>query len=202
MGKLELVVVAGCNAAGKSSFIRSHFSSLEECEVIMTDVYKSRTREVFKQALQTNKNIVLETVFNDSSIKDWVDEARNLGYLTSLIVLFLDTIYDSVNRVAYRTLEQGGLIVSGNNVRLNFNESFKNIAMYFFYFDQSDFIYTGVKDENSMIMSFQKAILISYTSNNLQYPQKFADYAYGRQRLNDKAYHIIRTNQNHYLSEQ
>lgn len=39
----ELTIVAGPNAAGKSSFIRSRISELEGCEVIMTDVYKNRT---------------------------------------------------------------------------------------------------------------------------------------------------------------
>ena len=37
----ELTIVAGPNAAGKSSFIRSRITELEGCEVIMTDVYKN-----------------------------------------------------------------------------------------------------------------------------------------------------------------
>ena len=102
----------GTYAAGKSSFIRSRISELEGCEAIMTDVYKNRTISVFHEALKQKKI----TVFNDSSFKDLVEEARNSGYRTSLTVLFLDTIQDSIDRVAFRGLHQSGLQISGNNI--------------------------------------------------------------------------------------
>src|SRR6185312_12849679 len=105
----ELTIVAGPNAAGKSSFIRTRINELEGCELIMTDVYKSRTTAIFHEALTNRKDIVLETVFNDPMFKDLVDEARNAGYHTSLVVLFLDSIDQSIKRVAFRSLEQNGL---------------------------------------------------------------------------------------------
>ena len=79
----ELVFVAGCNAAGKSSFIRTRLNELADFEILMTDVYKGRTKELFFNALNSGKNIVLETVFNDESFKDLVDSANNAGYKTS-----------------------------------------------------------------------------------------------------------------------
>jgi len=84
------IFVAGCNAAGKSSFIRTRINQLQSFEIIMTDVYKSRSKDVFNQAIAKKKDIILETVFNDPSFKDLVDNARNNGYYCSLIVLFLD----------------------------------------------------------------------------------------------------------------
>ena len=193
----EFIDIAGCNAAGKSSFIRSRISQLENFEVIMTDVYKGRTREIYKRALKEKKNIILETVFNDNSFKDLIDEARNAGYHTSMIVLFLDSPRHSIDRVAYRSIEQNGLIISGNNILLNFNESFKNIATCFFYFNQCDFIYTGITGENTLIMNFQQAALVSYKSSNLRYPQQFAEYSFSRQRLNETAFNIIRSNEDY-----
>ena len=59
MNKPELVFVVGCNAAGKSSFIRSRLLDLSDFEVIMTDVHKGRSKEVFQRALEQKKNIVL-----------------------------------------------------------------------------------------------------------------------------------------------
>lgn len=109
MSKPELVFVAGPNAAGKSSFIRTRINELEGCEIIMTDVYKSRSKEVFRQALKSKKDIVLETVFNDSSFKELADQAREAGYHTSLIVLFLESVQHSLERVAFRSIEQSGL---------------------------------------------------------------------------------------------
>lgn len=81
--KPELIFVAGCNAAGKSTFIRTRLNELSGFEIIMTDVYKGRTKEVFRNAIKQKKNIILETVFNDESFKDLVDEARNAGYFSS-----------------------------------------------------------------------------------------------------------------------
>jgi predicted ABC-type ATPase len=195
MRKPELVFVVGPNAAGKSSFIRTRLDALQGFEVIMTDVYKGRTKEIFTQALTARKDIILETVFNDSSFKNLVDEARHAGYHTSLVVLFLDNPQHSLERVAFRSTEQSGLIISGSNIRINFNESFKNVATYYFYFDQSDFIYTGITGKNQLIMSFQRSLLTYYQENPLQYPQKFADYGFLHERLSPEAHQLIKINE-------
>ncbi|WP_413666257.1 zeta toxin family protein [Mucilaginibacter sp. Mucisp86] len=195
MKKSQLIFIAGCNAAGKSSFIRTRISELDGFEIIMTDVYKGRVKEVFNNAVKNGKNIILETVFNDSSFKDLVDHARNEGYDSSLIALFLDTPQHSIERVAFRTVEQSGLMISNGNIRINFNESFKNIATYFFYFDRTDLIYTGVTGRNTKIMSFEKSVLVYYKATNLLYPQKIAQYAYLNQRMNKDAFDLITANE-------
>jgi predicted ABC-type ATPase len=190
----ELIFVAGCNASGKSTFIRTRLNELSDFKIIMTDVYKGRTKEIFQEALRQKKDIILETVFNDESFKNLVDQARNAGYHSTLIVLFLDSVEQSFDRVTIRGMQQSGITISGSNVEINFNESFKNIASYFFYFDKSDFIYTGTDGENQKIMSFQKAEIISYQSNNLQFPQSFAQFGFSKKRISENAYKIIRTN--------
>lgn len=63
----ELIFIVGCNAAGKSSFIRTRLNELANFEVIMTDVHKAMSKEIVRNALNKQKNIVLETVFNDYS---------------------------------------------------------------------------------------------------------------------------------------
>ncbi|WP_259069033.1 zeta toxin family protein [Mucilaginibacter sp. X4EP1] len=195
MHKPQLIFVAGCNAAGKSTFIRTRLVELDGFEVLMTDVYKGRTKELARKAFKSRKNVVIETVFNDDSFKELADEARNSGYQTSLVVLFLDSLQQSIDRVAFRGTQQSGITISGSNVKINFNESFKNVATYFFYFDRSDFIYTGVGEVNQIIMSFEKSKLISYHANNLNYPQKFAVYSFQQNRLNEDAYNIIVANE-------
>ena len=194
MPQPELLFIAGCNAAGKSSFIRTQISNLHGYEIIMTDVYKSRTKEIFNAAITERKNIIIETVFNDVTFKDLIDTAKNAGYQTSLIALFLDTIQQSIERVAFRSLKQSGLTISTGNARINFNESFKNVSSYFFYFDNSDFLFTGITGKNLLIMRFQKSEIVKYVSNDLQFPQKFARFAFQNQRLSEKAYDIISQN--------
>ena len=194
MDNPELIFIVGCNAAGKSSFIRTRLNELVNFEIIMTDVYKSRSKQVVQDALNQKKNIVVETVFNDSSFKDLVDKARNGGYQTSMIVLFLDSPTQSLERVAFRSLEQNGLPISDGNVKINFNENFKNVANYFLYFDHSDFYYTGITNETQLVMTFEKSSLVEYKATNLLYPQRFADYSFGNQRLDSNGYQIIKRN--------
>lgn len=201
MKNLELIFVAGCNASGKSTFIRTRLNELSNFEIIMTDVYRGRTKEIFEAALYQKKDILIETVFNDGSFKNLVDKASISGYQTNLIALFLDTVEQSYDRVTIRGMQQSGITISGTNVRINFNESFKNLASYFFYFDNSDFFYTGTDGENQKIMSFKKMKLITYQSNNLQYPHRFAEFAFSKKRLNENDYKIITANQNFYESD-
>gem|GEM_PF-2932866 len=52
MANPELLFVTGCNAAGKSSLIRSHMADFQDYQVIMTDVYKERSRQVFSECFQ------------------------------------------------------------------------------------------------------------------------------------------------------
>lgn len=187
----ELVFVAGCNAAGKSTFIRTRLNELEGFEILMTDVYKSRTKDLARQSIDKGKDVLIETVFSDSSFKDLADYARKAGYRTSLVILFLDSIQQSITRVALRGIQQSGITISGNNIRINFNESFKNIVNFFFYFDRSDFIYTGEGEVNQLIMSFQNGELLRYHSNELTYPQHFAKYGFSNGRLDQQIYDIV-----------
>jgi predicted ABC-type ATPase len=87
-------------------------NELEGNEVLMTDVYKSRTKELARLAIAQGKDIIIETVFNDESFKDLADQARDAGYQTSLIVLFLDSPQQSINRVAFGGMQQSGLTIS------------------------------------------------------------------------------------------
>jgi predicted ABC-type ATPase len=197
MGKPELIMIVGCNAAGKSTFIRTRLNELESFEIIMTDVYKGRTKELVKKAISNGKNILIETVFNETSFRDLVDLARNSGYQIAMVVLFLDSLQQSNARVAFRGIQQNGITISGSNIKINFNESFKNVANYFFYFDRTDFIYTGIGGVNQLIMRFQKSELLTYRSNNLDYPQKFANYSLQNNRLNEDAYKVIASNKSY-----
>lgn len=192
----QLYVVTGPNAAGKSSFIRSRLNDFVEFEVIMTDVFKERTKEVFYNALNSGKNIVLETVFNNSSFKNYIDDAKKAGYFTNLIMLFLNSPQDSMDRVASRYLDQNGLNISKGNVEINFNENFKNVSSFYFYFDRADFVYTGVKDKNENFITFRGLDLIYYKSNSSYFLKAFAKYAISKDRLTREAYNIINENKN------
>lgn len=195
MPQPELFVITGPNAAGKSSFIRSRLNDFIDFEVIMTDVYKDRTRAVFSQAISEKKNIVFETVFNNSSFKLLIEDAKKAGYKTNLIVLFLDNPKQSLNRVVTRYLEQNGLDISIGNVEINFNENFKNVAFYHFYFDRADFIYTGIKGRNENIMTLKGLEIESYQSNAYKFIKAFSNFSFKNDRLSEEAFNIISKNE-------
>ena len=199
MDSPELIFVTGCNAAGKTSLIRTHLSEFPDYEVIMTDVYKGRSRDVFRDTVKANRSIILETPFNDERFKDLIEIAQAAGYQSSLVVLFLKSPAQSRERVANRAALENGLHISPGNVELNFIENFKNVARYFFYFDESNFIYTGEKGLNRLIMRFEKGKLAEYIKNDLDYVQRFAGYAHHLERLDNHDLDIITANRNYTL---
>jgi len=200
MNPPEFIFVTGCNAAGKSSLIRTHLSEYPDFQVIMTDVYKSRSREAFVEAIKKHRNIILETPFNNESFKEFADLAKNAGYHSSLVVLFLNTPYESFERVAARLTFENGLDIPEEEVKYNFVENFKNVAKHYFYFDNSFFVYTGVKDINQHILTFAKERLVEYKANDLDYIQRFAGYAHSIGRMDKKVLDIITAN-TPYISE-
>lgn len=196
----EFIFITGCNAAGKSSLIRTHLSDYPDYQVIMTDVYKSRSRDVFLEALKYRKDIILETPFNNENFKDFADLARDSGYQSSLVILFLNNPTESFERVAARATFENGLDIPEEEVRYNFAENFRNVGKYFLYFDSSYFIYTGIKDLNQHIMTFEKGRLLEYKANDLDYIQRFGGYAYSIDRMDKQDLDIITAN-NLYKSE-
>jgi predicted ABC-type ATPase len=197
MASPELIFVTGSNAAGKSSLIRSHLSEFPDHEVIMTDVYKGRSRQVFSDAVKARKSIILETPFNDEGFKDLIDHAKTAGYHCTFIVLFLKSPAQSFERVAARRAFEGGLVISSGNVEFNFIENFRNVSKYFPYFNESYFLYTGEIGRNELIMRFEKDKLMEYVSNDLTFVQKFAEQAYKLERLDKHDLEIIAANKNH-----
>jgi predicted ABC-type ATPase len=197
MERPELIFVTGCNAAGKSSLIRTHLSLFPDFEVIMTDVYKGRSHEVFKEAVFDRKNIILETPFNNEGFKNLIDLSRNSGYQSTLIVLFLKSPAHSLERVAARRNFENGLYISAEEVEYNFIENFKNVGSYFPYFDESVFVYTGEKERNQLMMKFRQDALIEYKSNDFVFIQKFAEYSRQHDRLSKHDFEVIAGNRNY-----
>ncbi len=194
----DLIFVTGCNAAGKSSLIRTHLSLYPDFEVIMTDVYKSRSHEVFKEAVFNRKSVILETPFNNEGFKSLLDLSRNSGYQCTLIVLFLKSPTHSLERVAARRNFENGLYISTEEVEYNFIENFKNVGKYFPYFDETFFVYTGEKEKNQLMMKFQQDVLVEYKTNDFVFIQKFAEYSLQLGRLNKNDFEIIARNGNYY----
>lgn len=77
------------------------------------------------------------------------------------------------------------------HVDTNFNENFKNIVYYHYYFDQAVFIYTEIKGNNETIMTLKALEIKNYRSNNYKFVAAFAQFAYQNDRLSVEAFKII-----------
>jgi hypothetical protein len=117
-----------------------------------------------------------------------------------MVVLFLKSAAQSLERVANRRALENGLYISPGNVEYNFIENFKNVAICFPYFDESHFLFTGEKGLNQLVMRFEEDSLVEYNANNFIYIQKFAEHAFQKQRLDKGDFDIIGAN-NDYLKD-
>lgn len=194
--KPELIIVSGCNAAGKSTFIRSRINQFEDYQIIMPDVFKQNTYPMLKQSILATKHIVLENILSDTNIFPLIDLAIQKDYNLTLFQLFITSPSASLERVGLRRIEENGLNISKEEVKINFDLNFKNLANCYYYFNQAHFIHTGIKHENELIMSFEKGILSHYKHNSFSYIQYFNDYS--RSIGKDiNGYEIIKQNENY-----
>jgi len=198
----ELVFVTGPNAVGKSSFIRSRIAQLDTFDILMTDVFKGRIFELFDKSLKNRRDIILETVFNDSKFSELVNKAKQEGYFTQQVQLFLDTPNKSLDRANRRRILENGLAISKDTVLLNFNENFRNFSHYYFYFDRTDLIYNGGLNEAQNLITFNRMDLVKYQSNPFNYIQKFAEFSFKQDRMDKEVFEIIMANKNYLKNGQ
>jgi hypothetical protein len=118
-----------------------------------------------------------------------------------LIILFLKSPAQSLDRVANRRALENGLHISAGNVEHNFIENLRNVSKYYAYFEESHFIYTGEVNRNQLIMRFEKEKLVEYKANDLTYVQKFAEMAYHNQLLDQRELEIIASNKDFKIVE-
>ena len=172
----SLIIVSGCNAAGKSTFIRSRINQFENYCIIMPDVYKSGTYTVFQDALGRNDNIVLENILRDDEVFLMLKKAKEKKYNITLFQLFIKSPSFSLERVSFRAINENGSSIEKLAVQMNFDVNFKNLANSYYLFDTAYFLHTGTINQNQLIVTFKNGKLVEYKSNELSWIQYFADY--------------------------
>jgi len=160
MSDPTLLVVAGCNGSGKSSYANlvplgfkpfdydAHFlacyKSLLDIDIKEQMAHNIAFNELTGQieaAISDKSNFCYETNF-DSDPLHWPQLFREKGYKLSLIYLCLDTIDQAMSRVAIR-VANGGHFVSDSEIKRRYVDGFKNINQHFRYFDEIDFFDTS-----------------------------------------------------------
>jgi len=156
MSEPTLLVVAGCNGSGKSSFSKSlvppgflpfdydvyflkFYASLFDSDIREEMAHNMAFAELENQishAITNRDNFCYETNFNSTPLH-WPQHFKQNGYKLHLIYLCLDSIEEAKRRVAIR-VENGGHFVPESEIRKRYFEGFANLNAHFRYFDIID----------------------------------------------------------------
>ena len=157
MHKPRLLVIAGCNGSGKSSFSKylvpspntipfdydshflSHYRALMDIDIkeqMAHNLASSDLNVEIEEAWKSRKDFAYETNF-DSEPMYWPDKFKAKGYDLFLIFLCLDSLELANNRVSIR-VENGGHFVPTFEVERRYFAGFKNLNKYCARFDFID----------------------------------------------------------------
>jgi len=177
MSEPTLLVVAGCNGSGKSSFSKSlvpadflpfdydiHFlkfyASLFDSDIREEMAHNMAYTELENQiekAIRTRTNFCYETNFNSTPLH-WPKYFKQNGYKLHLIYLCLNSIEEAKRRVAIR-VQNGGHFVPESEIRKRYFEGFTNLNAHFDYFDLIDIFDTSAySKEPEYLLSVENGI--------------------------------------------
>lgn len=152
MQRPNLIIIAGCNGAGKSTYSESfienitpfdfdrrfieNYSSLYDSElrdVIANNMTSDQFTDQINHAFKNKMSFCYETNFNQSPLI-WAQKAKDLGYKLELIFFCLDNLEIAQKRVQYRT-ENNGHFVPDNVIFDRWKAGYKNLNLHFSFFD-------------------------------------------------------------------
>jgi predicted ABC-type ATPase len=156
MSKPVLLIIAGCNGSGKSTFSKllapnnftpfdydSQFlrcyNSLIDSEFKEAMAHRMAFNELenqIKTAIETKSSFCYETNFNSTPLH-WPELFKNNGYDLHLFFLCLDSIQEAKKRVAIR-VENGGHYVPEREIEKRYYDGYDNLNSFFDYFDYID----------------------------------------------------------------
>lgn len=149
MNKPTLVVLAGCNGSGKSSFSNAltpidvvsfdydkyflkNYRSLIDNELrdrMAHNMTGSFLEKSIENAIADRKDFCYETNFNSTPMF-WPNKFKNEGYSLEIIFLCLDSVEEAQKRVRIR-VENGGHYVPETEVKKRFHEGYENLDKYY-----------------------------------------------------------------------
>jgi predicted ABC-type ATPase len=176
MEKPSLVVVAGCNGSGKSTFssliLPTHFL-IFDADRRKKELYDSFTfdfelrdemawnntskefEELVLTSISTKKDFAFETNFNSEPLF-WVDKFIKAGYTINLLYFCLENTDLAKERVAIR-FENGGHYVTDKEVEKRYVSGFENLNKFYDFFDTIYLLETSTKNKApKLIVEYQK----------------------------------------------
>ena len=153
MSNPVLFIVAGPNGSGKSLFSKvltasdfavfdgdKHMAALIKkypetgSEALWSFINENIFEEQKREALTALLNFAFETNFSSADPMKTAREFKKAGYEIRLLFMGLNSLGESIKRVAYR-VSKGGHKVSEESIQYNYEFGFKNLYEYVTEFD-------------------------------------------------------------------
>ncbi|MNI54262.1 Zeta toxin [compost metagenome] len=153
MSRPRLFIIAGPNGSGKSLFSKAlsqsdyevfdgdkHMTHLSKkfSDIGSDALWNYIDEEIFSrekaEAIMKRLNYAYETNFRSDNPMSTALEFQKNGYEIHLIFMGLNSLEESIERVAHR-VRTGGHKVSEESIKYNFEHGFKNLYKHYFQFD-------------------------------------------------------------------
>lgn len=175
----NLIVIAGCNGAGKSTFASSFLPDgltsfdydklyLENYSILPDSEFRDKfardkTSKSFedsvKRAIKSNMDFCYETNFDSIPIY-WPEKFREQGYVINLIFFCLDSKETAIQRVEERA-EFKGHYVDSETIDLKWKAGYKNLNEHYIFFDNILIVDNSVQKElYSNLLQIEKGEIV------------------------------------------
>ncbi|OYU94732.1 MAG: hypothetical protein CFE21_13655 [Bacteroidetes bacterium B1(2017)] len=175
MTKPILLVIAGCNGSGKSTFSKDigagnfepfdydfhflrNYSSLLDIDIkdkMAHNITWQQLENQVEDAIKSKSNFCYETNFNSSPLY-WPQIFKDNGYEIRMAFLCLNSIEEAMKRVAIR-VQNGGHFVPDTEIEKRYYEGFANLNSCYPFFDSIDLFDTSsYGEEPKFILSIEK----------------------------------------------
>lgn len=184
MAKPTLLVIAGCNGSGKSTFSKlltqnnpvpfdydsvflKHYSQLLNIDIKENMAHNMAYEELQQQveyAINSSNDFCYETNFHETPMF-WPSLFKKHGYTLRMIYLCLNSINEAKKRVTIR-VQNGGHFVPEKEITKRYKAGFSNLDQYYKEFDSVDLFDTSTygKEPSYLFSIEENKIINQHTS--------------------------------------